>query len=60
MYEGLDIRDYILKWLEAERELMVNWETLQYYPYNYEPINNIEKTNPDDLDVGKKQNHTGL
>lgn len=43
MYEVTEIQDYIQKWLEAERDLAINGRGLQSYPYNYEPIDNVDK-----------------
>lgn len=43
MYEVEEIQDYKLKWLEAERNLAINWAELQSYPLNYEPMENVDK-----------------
>ena len=43
MCEVIEIQDYIQKWLEAERDLAINGRGLQSYPYNFEPIDNLDE-----------------
>lgn len=43
MYEVADIEDYREKWLEAERELAINWIEDLSIPLSYEPINDVDK-----------------
>ena len=43
MYEVEEIQDYKLKWLEAERDLAINWAEPPSDPLNYEPIEDIGK-----------------
>jgi len=43
MYEISEIQDYRQKWLEAERDLAINWIELQPASPNYEPIDNADK-----------------
>ena len=43
MYEVFEIQDYRQKWLEAERDLAINWIELQSNPVNCEPIDNVDK-----------------
>lgn len=43
MYEVAEIQDYEQKWLEAERDLAINWVKLQPDSPNYEPIDNGDK-----------------
>jgi len=45
MNEVGDIQEYIQKWLEAERDLVISGG-LQFYPCNYEPIDNVDKDVP--------------
>jgi hypothetical protein len=53
MCEISEIQDYLQKWLEAERDLVINGGGLQSYPYNYEPIDNIDKDIPIELGINK-------
>ncbi len=43
MYEIEEIQDYKLKWLEAERDLAINWAEPPSNPLNYEPIEDVDK-----------------
>jgi len=43
MYEVAEIQDYRQKWLEAERDLAINWIEFQSDSPNYEPIDNVDK-----------------
>jgi len=43
MYEVFEIQDYRQKWLEAERDLALNWVEPPFDPLNYEPIDNVDK-----------------
>ena len=43
MYEVSDIQKYRQKWLEAERDLAINWAEPPFGPTNYEPIDNVDK-----------------
>jgi len=43
MYEVQDIQDYKQKWLEAERDLAVNWVEPPSLPLNHGPIGNVDK-----------------
>ena len=43
MYEVEEIQDYRLKWLEAERDLAINWAESPSDPLNYEPVENVDK-----------------
>ena len=43
MYEIDEIQDYKLKWLEAERDLAINWAEPTSDPLTSEPIDNVEK-----------------
>jgi len=43
MYEVLEIQDYRQQWLEAERDLAINWAEPLSDPLNYEPIDNVDK-----------------
>ena len=61
MYEVSEIQDYRQKWLEAERDLAINWAEPPFGPTNYEPIDNVDK---DTERVNKSflapRNHDGL
>ena len=43
MYEVSEIQDYKQKWLEAERDLAINWVEPPSDPLSYEPIDNVDK-----------------
>ncbi len=43
MYEVSEIQDYRQKWLEAERDLAINWVELPSDSPYYEPIDNVDK-----------------
>ena len=43
MYEVSDIQEYRQKWLEAERDLAVNWAEFPSVPPDYEPVDNVDK-----------------
>lgn len=43
MYEIDEIQDYKLKWLEAERDLAVNWAKSTSDPLSPEPIDNVDE-----------------
>ena len=44
MYEVPEIQDYKQKWLEAERDLALNWAELPIVSLNDEPIDNVDRT----------------
>ena len=54
MYEIDDIQDYKMKWLEAERDLALNWAERPSSPLDYEPIENIAHETPVFLDLVKR------
>ncbi len=43
MYEVPESEDYKQKWLEAERDLAINWALPPSDSLNYEPIENVDK-----------------
>ena len=54
MYEVSEIQDYLQKWLEAERNLVINWIGLQSYPCNFEPIDSADKGIPIEPPIDKE------
>ena len=54
MYEVPELQDYRQKWLEAERDLVVNWIVLQSYPCGYEPIDGGDKETSTEPPVDKE------
>lgn len=43
MYEVTEIEDYREKWLEAERDIAINWGEYLFVPVNYEPVDHVDK-----------------
>ena len=43
MYEIPEIQDYRQKWLEAERDLAINWVQPPSISPSYEPFDNVDK-----------------
>lgn len=43
MYEVAEIQEYRQKWLEAERELALNWIEPLSIHLDYEPIDHVDK-----------------
>ncbi len=43
MYEVSDIQEYRQKWLEAERDLAINWVELPVAPLDDEPTDNVDR-----------------
>lgn len=53
MYEVQEIQDYKQKWLEAERDLAINWAEP---PFDLESIDSVDK----DTERANKRNLGGL
>jgi hypothetical protein len=43
MYEVTEIQEYRKKWLEAERDLAINWVEPLSIPLSYEPVDHVDK-----------------